>query len=248
MQKRIQKILSEHGVASRRAAEALITAGRVRVDGKPAELGQSADDEKAKITVDGKPLRKRPPMVYLMFNKPRGVVTSLSDEQGRRDLHGFFEGVKQRVVPVGRLDRNSEGLLLLTNDGELVQRLTHPSHAIDKRYRVTVRGDLEAGLPKMRESILIDGKPTLPAQVSIATHAGTAGRDDPGAPQPPAHAVLNVILREGRKRQIRLLCEHAGLTIGRLSRRAVGELTLGGLEPGKHRFLTEKEIQYLKTL
>jgi 23S rRNA pseudouridine2605 synthase len=228
--------------------EELIASGRVLVDGKPAALGQSADDEKARITVDGKPLRRRPPMAYLMFNKPRGVVTSLSDEQGRRDLRGFFEGLKQRVVPIGRLDRNSEGLLLLTNDGELVQRLTHPSHAVDKRYRVTVRGDLEAGVPKMRESIVIDGKPTLPAQVSIVRNAD-AGRAAPGAPEsPPAQGVLDVVLREGRKRQIRMLCEHAGLTVGRLSRRAVGELALGGLEPGKHRFLTEDEVKYLKSL
>jgi len=247
MQKRIQKILSEHGVASRRAAEDLIASGRVLVDGKPAVLGQAADDETARITVDGKPLRRRPPMAYLMFNKPRGVVTSLSDEQGRRDLRGFMAGVKQRVVPVGRLDRNSEGLLLLTNDGELVQRLTHPSHAVDKRYRVTVRGDLETGVPRMRESIVIDGKPTLPAQVSIV-RSSAAEHENPGTPDAPRQGVLDVVLREGRKRQIRLLCEHAGLTIGRLSRRAVGELTLGGLEPGKHRFLTEKEIQYLKSL
>ena len=237
MEKRIQKIMAEHGIASRRAAEKLITEGRVLVNGKPATLGQSADDETAKITVDGQALRRRPPSVYLMLNKPRGVVTSLADEQGRRDLNALLGDIKQRVVPVGRLDRNSEGLLLLTNDGALVQRLTHPSHAVDKRYRVSVRGALKDKVDKLRESIDIDGKMTIPAQVSIVREE----EDGSGG-------TLDIVLREGRKRQIRHLCEHAELTVSRLSRRAIGELRLGALAVGEYRFLTDDEVKYLKSL
>ncbi len=230
MLQRLQKCISEAGAASRRAAEALIRDGRVTVNGETASIGMSADPEKDLICIDGRPLPRAGEKVYLMLHKPRGYVTTLSDEQGRRTVAELVSGVGTRVYPVGRLDLDSEGLLLLTNDGEAANALMHPSHDVCKVYRVTVSGaPLEAAAEAMRAVTDLDGEAVRPAQVEILDEN-----------------TLSVTIREGKNRQVRRLCAKAGLKVHRLIRVAEGDLRLGGLPRGKWRYLTEKEIGYIQ--
>lgn len=230
---RIQKILSAAGVCSRRQAEAYILAGRVTVNGVVAKLGDSADAQSDAIAFDGKPLRSAPEKLYLMLNKPRGYVTTLSDERGRRTVAELVSECGERVYPVGRLDMDSDGLLLLTNDGAFAQRLAHPSHEKEKEYYVTVAGELsgcEGRLAALTE--LEDGTPIVPAQVRVLHRE--AGR-----------WTLSVTIHQGLNRQIRRMCAIAGLKVLRLQRVREGALALGKLPEGKWRKLTQQEIQSL---
>jgi 23S rRNA pseudouridine2605 synthase len=231
---RLQKILSENGICSRRAAEELILSGKVYVNNKRADLGDKADPKKDVITVNGKRLGISSEKVYLMLNKPRGFITSMSDEKGRRTVLDLID-LDVRVYPVGRLDYNSEGLLLLTNDGDITYKVTHPSHTLQKGYIVKVTGSLESALTDLQAPIEIDGRMTRPADVTVIRESSEGG-------------VLLVYISEGRNRQIRRLCENAGLEIIRLKRVSIGEINLGKLPKGKWRHLTKKETDYLKKL
>ena len=229
MEQRLQKLISQAHVASRRAAEKLLEAGRVCVNGSPASLGQSADPERDEITVDGAVLRFDTAHTYLMLNKPRGYVTTMHDEKGRRSVAELVADAGVRLYPVGRLDLNSDGLLLMTDDGELANALMHPSREVDKTYRTVVEGDIEAALETLRTPLVIDGRPIRPAKVR---------RDGD-------RSVL-ITIHEGRNRQVRKMCAMAGLKVLRLTRVAEGPLRLGALPPGTWRRLTEAEITALK--
>ena len=228
MEERLQKILSARGVASRRAAEGWLAAGRVTVNGRTARVGDKADPERDEIRVDGRLLAEPARRTYVMLNKPRGYVTTLSDERGRKTVAELVTGCGARVWPVGRLDLDSEGLLILTDDGALTQRLLHPSHEVEKEYRVWVAGDVPAALPVLRGPMALDGVPLHPAEVREA---------GPG--------VLSVVIHEGRNRQVRRMCAAAGLEVRRLKRVREGALRLGSLPPGKWRFLTDAELRGL---
>lgn len=233
MPERLQKIISASGLMSRRAAEELIAQGRVTVNGATASLGDRADAEHDEISVDGKPLPGRGARRYVMLHKPRGYVTTLSDEQGRRSVTELLRGIPERVYPVGRLDMDSEGLLLLTNDGEFANRLMHPSHGVEKCYRTWVRGvGVESGAELLRHPMQIDGYTIAPAAVSIR-ESFSGG------------AVLDITIHEGRNRQVRKMCEQAGFCVTRLVRIREGSLLLGDLPRGKWRDLTEDEIKSL---
>lgn len=234
MKERIQKILAQAGLCSRRAAEDLLRDGRVTVNGRPAGLGDSADPARDRLAVDGRPVRAAEEKVYLMLNKPRGFVSTMKDERGRRTVAQLTQGAGARVYPVGRLDYDSEGLLIMTNDGDLTLRLTHPSHEAGKTYRVSVRGDL-ARLPALSEPMVIDGYTIRPAEVHVLS------RTEDGT------AKLEITIHEGRNRQIRKMCAQCGLEVRRLKRVAVGKIGLDpALAPGKWRRLTPDEIAYLK--
>ena len=235
---RIQKILSEYGIMSRRKAEEAVARGRVLINGRPAQVGQPVNPKRDLLTIDGKPvvLQKDKKRVTIMLNKPRGVLTTTSDEQGRKSVMDLLEGFPQRVYPVGRLDRNSEGLLLLTNDGDLANALTHPSGRIGKTYRVTVRSTVsEEQLIDMSAGVKIEGedRPTLPASVHVLS--AQQGR-----------SVLQLTIYEGRNRQVRKMCEAVGLEVARLRRIAVGPIKLGMLAPGQWRHLTPAELLALR--
>lgn len=232
MEERLQKLISRYGVASRRQAESLIREGRVRVNGNTAVLGDVVDDREDVVEIDGVRLKKPPEKRYLMLNKPRGYVTTLQDEKGRKHVAELVRDCGQRVYPVGRLDQYSEGLLILTNDGELANRLMHPRGEIEKRYHVWVSGFVPEALPKLCQSIEIDGKMTKPACVRLLHQKQTT-------------AMLEVVLREGRNRQIRRLCQHAGMTVTRLKRIQEGAIRLGDLAVGTWRELTEDEVSAL---
>ena len=229
---RLDRLLSRSGV-SRRDASALVKAGRVTVNGSTASLGDGADPDTDTVCVDGKPVGRRTPSVTVLLNKPAGYVTTMHDEQGRKTVAELVRDVGVRVYPVGRLDLNSCGALLMTSDGETARVMTHPSHEVDKVYHVTVRGDLERGLPVLRESAVLDGVRTRPAKVRVLR-------------ENPYGTVLEMTIHEGRNRQIRRLCEAAELTVTRLCRVAVGEIRLGDLAPGKWRRLTPQELSYLE--
>ena len=228
MEERLQKLISSCGLASRRMAEAWITAGRVTVNGVPAQLGDRADLDRDRVEVDGVPLRPGEARTYLMLYKPRGCVTTLSDEKGRKTVAALASGCGRRVWPVGRLDLDSEGLLLLTDDGALTQRLIHPSHEVEKEYHVQVEGDVAAALPVLRGPMELDGIPLHPARVEEL---------GPG--------LLSVVIHEGRNRQVRRMCAAAGLRVRRLKRVREGALRLGTLPPGKWRRLTAEELRLL---
>jgi 23S rRNA pseudouridine2605 synthase len=230
MEQRLQKIIAEMGIASRRKAEEIIIEGRVTVNGKIAEIGMKADPLCDHIKVDGKLLTKPEKKVYYVFNKPRGVMTSMSDPQGRPTVKEFFSGIKQRVFPVGRLDYDSEGLLLLTNDGDFAYAILHPSRKIPKTYIVKVKGVLEnEQLEQLRKGIKIDGKLTAPAKVKKLKRV-------------ESNSWIEVTIREGRKRQIRKMCERVGHQVIRLMRIRINGLEMGPLEPGSYRKMTEEEI------
>lgn len=230
---RLQKHLSECGIASRRKAEELIAAGRVKVNGHPAIIGMKVDPKRDKVTVKGKPVINNNEKLYIMLNKPRGYVTTMSDELGRKNVSDLVKDAGVRLFPVGRLDRDSEGLLIMTNDGEFANKLTHPSSHVNKTYRVTVKGEVsDEQLLKMREGILLDGRKTLPCDVFTAE-------------KKPDRTVLIFILNEGRNRQIRRMCEAVGLEVLRLKRTETAGVKLGMLPQGKWRPLNEREMRHL---
>ena len=232
MRERLQKIIAASGLMARRKAEEAIEAGRVTVNGLPAHIGDSADPESDTILVDGKALPSVARMLTIMLHKPRGVVTTLHDEKGRRDVSELISEIPERLVPVGRLDMDSEGLLLMTNDGALANRLMHPSHEVEKVYRTWVRGDAAAGIQRLRQPMELDGYRLHPAKVKLLEPT-TDG------------AVLEISIHEGRNRQVRRMCEQAGLTVTRLCRVREGGLVLGDLRPGQWRELTEEELRKL---
>jgi 23S rRNA pseudouridine2605 synthase len=234
MEERLQKIIAASGMMSRRAAEELIAAGKVSVNGAVAALGDKADAARDRITVKGKALAPPEEKVYIMLNKPRGYVTTLKDEKGRRTVAELVSGPGVRLYPVGRLDMNSEGLLIMTNDGELAERMMHPRGGVEKCYRTTVTGEnIPAAAGKMKESMLIDGYRTRGARVEIERLTDKGG-------------VLLVTIGEGRNRQVRKMCEQVGLRVTRLCRISEGGLKLGNLRSGEWRELTRAEIARLK--
>lgn len=232
MKQRLQKLLSERGVASRRKAEALIQAGRVSVNGAPARLGDQAEPETDEIRVDGRLLPNKQSPVYILLHKPRGYVTTLSDEKGRKTVSQLVKGCPCRVYPVGRLDMDSEGLLLLTNDGAFANRLTHPKGEVDKTYQVWVTGFFAGGETLLRRPITLDGYTIRPPKVRILESLGDRAR-------------LEITIHEGRNRQIRRMCQAAGMTVTRLVRVREGSVSLGNLKSGAWRYLTEQEIRAL---
>lgn len=232
---RIQKIIADAGYCSRRKAEELISKGRVKVNGRPIKLGDKAGF-KDLITIDGEKLfiPRRKNNIYIMMNKPRGYVTTMSDELDRRCVTDLLEDVVERVYPVGRLDRNSEGLLLFTNDGEFANSIMHPSRHIAKTYRVTVRPDInDEQLVQLSEGVEIDGRKTLPATVVVKT-------------KEQGRVVMLITIKEGRNRQIRKMCEAVGLEVARLRRISIGPLKLGMLKPGAWRELTAEELHAIR--
>ena len=233
MEERLQKILSSCGVASRRAVEEWIVAGRVKVNGQVAQLGAKADLERDRIEVDGKLLKAKEERTYLMLNKPRGYVTTLSDEKGRKNVAQLVSGCGKRVWPVGRLDLDSEGLLILTDDGDLTQKLIHPSHEIEKEYLVWVTGDAAKGIPILSAPMELDGDRLAPAKVR-------KGRVSGGVTQ------LSITIHQGKNRQVRRMCAKAGLEVLRLKRIREGKLNLDRtLAVGAFRHLTAEEVKLL---
>lgn len=228
MTERLQKILSARGVASRRAAEKMIADGRVTVNGTAAILGQSADADMDEILLDGKPLPSGDEFVYIMLHKPRGYVTTLSDEKGRKTAAELVEDCGVRVYPVGRLDMDSEGLLLFTNDGEFANRLMHPKHQVDKTYLAWVEGFSEDALQRLKKPVELDGYTIRTPKVRLVKQG-----------------LLEITIHEGRNRQVRRMCDAAGMYVTRLKRVREGVLSLGDLPLGKWRYLTQKEVNRL---
>lgn len=229
VEQRLQKLLSAAGVCSRRRAEEYIAAGRVTVNGCPARVGDRADPERDRVLVDGRPLSRTEGTAWLMLHKPRGYVTTLADERGRKTAAELVADCGLRVWPVGRLDLDSEGLLLFTNDGEGTNRLLHPSHEVEKEYRVTVAGDLRRALPILTGPLELDGQRLAPAKVEVLSRNGDGGE-------------LSVVIHQGKNRQVRRMCALAGLKVKRLLRIREGELRLGSLSPGSWRWLTPAEV------
>ena len=232
---RLQKFLSEAGVASRRKAEEMIRSGMVKVNGSVAEIGDSVDPQRDNVYVSGKKIKKESSLRYILLNKPRGYVTTTDDELGRKCVLELVKGVKERIYPVGRLDRVSEGALILTNDGEFANAMMHPSKHVPKTYRVTVRPDITAQqIDELSSGVMIEGRMTAPADVQLLQ-------------KEEGRAVVEIVLYEGRNRQIRRMCEALGLEVARLKRTAVGSVKLGMLRPGEWRDLTAQEVESLLT-
>lgn len=234
MQERLQKILSRAGVASRRHAEELIASGRVSVNGRTvSEQGTKADPDNDDIRVDGKPVVIPSTHRYLLLNKPPGYITTLNDPQGRPLVTDLLKGITQRLFPVGRLDYNTEGLLILTSDGEWANRLAHPRHGVEKEYHVRVRGAVTSRqLQTLAEGVQLDDGITSPATVGLLRESGNS-------------SWISVAIHEGRYRQVRRMCEAVGLTVVRLRRVRYGSVSLGTLKPGEWRDLSPDEIRSL---
>lgn len=234
MLERLQKILSTAGLASRRVAETMITSGRVAVNGVVVtELGSKADPGSDRISLDGKPVRLKEARLYILLYKPAGYVTTLKDPEGRPVVTALLEGIKERVYPVGRLDYNTEGLLLLTNDGDWANGLAHPRHEVEKEYLVKVRGTPSAEqMRRLAEGIDLDEGRTAPARVTLER-------------QSEKNSHLSIMIHEGRYRQVRRMCEAVGLTVAALKRIRYGFLQLGDLKPGEYRLLTADEAKRL---
>lgn len=232
---RIQKYLSDAGVTSRRDAEAAISAGEVTVNGRPCEIGQKVGDGDVIVFRGKKVKRIKKDKIYIMLNKPRGYVTTNADESGRKCTADLVTELEDRVYPVGRLDRDSEGLLLMTNDGEFANMMMHPRHNIPKIYNVRVIGAVsEDQLSILRSELVIDGYKIMPVQVDIIGETEES-------------TLLRFRLFEGRNRQIRKMCEQADLRVSRLTRVAIGDISIGNLKPGKWKHLTPAQIDYLKS-
>ncbi len=232
MTERIQKILSARGMCSRRQAEAWLTDGRVTCDGAVCNLGDKADPEINTILVDGKPIPAAQKAVYIMLHKPRGFVTTLQDEKGRKNAAQLID-CGGRVYPVGRLDMDSEGLLLFTNDGDFAKKMTHPGHQVDKVYHAWVEKYTEEGFRRVQLPVVLDGYRIAKPEVRLLHSAGS-------------QALLEIIIHEGRNRQVRRMCEMAGMHVSRLRRVAEGGLALGRLPKGQWRYLTDEEVRRLK--
>jgi 23S rRNA pseudouridine2605 synthase len=236
MQQRLQKIIAAAGYCSRRRAEELIAAGRVSVDGQIVKLGDQADAETSTVLIDGKPLKAAENLVYVLLNKPLGTVTTLSDPEGRPVVTDLVRDLHVRLFPVGRLDINTSGLLLMTNDGALANRLAHPSHQVDKRYLAKVRGQLtEQSIRSLEEGVILEDGVTAPAKLSNLRFRG-------------GHTWFELTIHEGRNRQVRRMCEALGHQVSRLVRIGYAFLTLDGLAPGQKRVLTGQEVTRLKNL
>ena len=236
MKQRLQKLLSGAGLASRRAAEEMITDGRVTVNGVKAELGQSADPDTDKIALDGKTIRFGARRRYIVLNKPKGYVTTMKDDRGRPTVADLTADAGGRLYPVGRLDMDSEGLLILTDDGEAANSLMHPSHQVDKVYTVFVQGeDIPGAIRKLRAMESLEGEPVARPKVTLIERKGDG-------------AELQMVIHEGKNRQIRRMCAACGLHVSRLIRIAEGPVTLGALPVGKWRSMTADEISYLQNL
>lgn len=232
---RIQKIIADSGYCSRRKAEELISQNRVQVNGRPCKLGDKAGT-KDSISIDGENIfvPKKKELYYIMLNKPRGYVTTMSDELDRKCVIDLLDGLDERVYPVGRLDRNSEGMLLFTNDGKFANDIMHPSKHITKTYRVTVRPDIsDEQLVALSEGVEIDGRKTLPCTVTVLD-------------KQPNRVVMQMVIKEGRNRQIRKMCEAVGLEVARLKRTAIGPVKLGMLKPGEYRELKPDELRAIR--
>lgn len=239
---RLQKYFTDCGVMSRRAAESEITAGHVTVNGETAVLGQKVDPTADVIMLSGKEITypDERPGTYIMLNKPVGYVTTMSDEKSRRTVAELVSSVGKRVYPVGRLDMYSEGLLIMTDDGELANRLTHPSHNVTKTYRLKVKGEVTGeDIAAFTSPMEIDGYKLRPVKAHLIA-SGDVAKDG------TVSSAISVTLSEGRNRQIRKMCEKVGLTVLSLKRVAIGKIKLGSLETGKWRRLTDDEINYLK--
>ena len=231
---RLQKYMAQCGVASRRHSEELIRSGRVRVNGKSVTEMGILVSEKDRVEVDGKRVGKEQKLVYIMLNKPAGYVSTVYDPQGRRTVLDLVQGVEERIFPVGRLDYDTTGLLLLTNDGDFAYRNTHPGQETTKTYIAEILGNpSKRVLDTLRNGVILDGKPTSPADVKVVEE-GTKT------------AVLKIIIHEGRNRQVKRMCEAVGHNVLRLRRIAVGKLTLGVLKPGQWRTLTNRELRLVR--
>lgn len=233
---RLQKLIAASGLASRREAERWIEAGRVTVDGRPAKLGDSADPQRQSVAVDGKAIGQAERPVYILLNKPVGYVTTMRDPQGRPVVRDLLRGVRERVVPVGRLDLTTEGALLLTNDGDLALKLSHPRFHVEKTYLARVRGILDDdALRTLAQGVLLDDGMTAPARAELVRTTGS-------------HSWLRLTLREGRNRQVRRMCEALGYPVSRLKRIGYAFLDIDRLQPGEFRFLGADEVARLRDL
>ena len=230
---RLQKFLAESGVASRRKSEELIDQGKVKVNGRVATIGDKIDPKKDTVTVSGKKIVKTKTFTYVVLHKPRGFITTMSDEKDRKCVAELIKDVEGRVYPVGRLDKDSEGMLLFTNDGAFANAMTHPTKHVPKTYRVTVRPSIsEEQITALTQGVIIEDRKTAPAEVRVVT-------------KEEGRVVLEIILYEGRNRQIRKMCEEVGLEVARLKRTAIGSIKLGMLKQGAWRHLTEDEVRKL---
>lgn len=239
MEERLQKFLAEAGVASRRKAEELIAQGKIQVNGETVtEMGRKIDPKKDEVTYQGKSVRVKEELVYLMLHKPEGYVTTAKEQFGRPAVLDLIKNVDARIFPVGRLDYDTSGLLLLTNDGALTYKLTHPKHDVDKTYRAKLHGIPDEGaLQKFRRGVVLDGRKTKPAKIQILE------KD-----KEQRFCWVEIVIHEGRNRQVRKMCDAIHHPVAQLKRVATGELRLGDLPKGKYRFLTPKEIKYLQQL
>lgn len=236
MRERLQKIISSAGFASRRAAEDMIRAGRITVNGVTASIGDGADPELDVIAIDGTEISAPEKKIYIMLNKPAGYVTTMSDDMGRKTAAELVEDAGTRLYPVGRLDMYSEGLLIFTNDGDVANRLMHPSHHVLKTYVAQVFGaDIKSAAAKLRGKMIIDEVEVKAARVEVAEINGTSGE-------------LEITIGEGRNRQVRRMCTQANLRVNRLIRVSQGEIRLGDLPSGEWRHLTDEETAYLQSL